>query len=772
MLLKMIARDLKRNKLISAGLFLFIMVPAFLISGGSIMLTELSGSLDSFFNLAKIPHFVQMHTGKINRMDIEKWASENPDIKDFQIVEMINIDGSDLYLGSGSVSEAETVMDLGFVRQNSIFDLLLDTENKPVSVSRGEIGVPLYYRQKGKLKTGDTVKIAGNNSVMKFRIKCFVRDAQMNPSIVHSKRFVINKEDFNILKNEGGESEYLIEFLLNNSGRIGDFADAYEDSGLPSSGPAVNYNLFRIINSLTESIGAVLLIIISILFCITAVICLGFSIRTAVEEDYSEIGVMKAIGIQMASIKRIYLAKYSLIAAVAASAGYILSVMSETFLTSGISFYLGSAPKNSRGIVIPLLSALIIFLAVVLSCLITLGKFNRVSAVEALRGGADGGTPLRCGKNRILGINLSAGLRDVFYRSRLYRLLFLVYFVSVFLIIVPVNFLNTIKSPDFVTYMGIGKSDIRIDLRMTDDISGRFDDLIMYIANDKDVVSYSPLVTSRFRVENSDGVRKDLNVESGDFSIFPLEYISGFPPSGSNEIALSYLNAKELEKKTGDKLVLFSGDREREVVISGIYQDITNGGLTAKGSFPPDKDEILWYVVGMNVKSGISSKVSEYSDAFYPARVTSSGTYLSQTMGETIERIKLITVISVLITVSVAMMITVLFLRMIVAGDRPRITIMKCIGFSFPDLRIQYITGSLFVLGMGIITGTIVSNTAGQSLAGFIWSFLGASEIRFIINPLESYLLYPLLLVITVTLSTLISTGRIKGFSIADMNGE
>ena len=93
--------------------------------------------------------------------------------------------------------------------------------------------------------------------------------------------------------------------------------------------------------------------------------------------------------------------------------------------------------------------------------------------------------------------------------------------------------------------MGIGRSDIRIDLRQSDDIALRFNEIIEYIKNDKDVERFSPLVTCQYKVINSEDIQENISVETGDFSIFPLEYLKGVAPIHDNEIALSYLNGKE-----------------------------------------------------------------------------------------------------------------------------------------------------------------------------------------------------------------------------------
>lgn len=63
-----------------------------------------------------------------------------------------------------------------------------------------EIGVPIYYMQKYNLRMGDKIWVIKDNNELEFTISAFVRDVQMNPSIVSSKRFVISNKDFERIK--------------------------------------------------------------------------------------------------------------------------------------------------------------------------------------------------------------------------------------------------------------------------------------------------------------------------------------------------------------------------------------------------------------------------------------------------------------------------------------------------------------------------------------------------------------------------------------------
>ncbi|HEX6306041.1 MAG TPA: ABC transporter permease [Anaerolineales bacterium] len=775
MLIKILKRDLSKKKRITIVLFIFVLLSALLVASGSNMIMELFNSLNYLFVKSDAPHFVQMHAGEVDQADIDRWSSSNSLVKSQQTVEMINIDGSNIYMGDDEIPEKNSVMDIGFVKQNRLFDFLLDLENQVIQISKGEIAVPIYYMQQNDLKIGDKVRVSNQAFTMEFAIVDFVRDAQMNPSIISSKRFVINEADFEHLKKNLGEIEYLIEFQLTDLSKLREFSNAYVSSNLPMKGPAVDYNLFKTLNVLTDGIVAAVMILVSILINVIALLSLGFTILATIEEDYREIGVMKAIGIQQEDIRKIYLAKYIVMAGLAAVFGYLASLFLNRLVTANIMLYIGRAPKSVLQYFVPILAVGLIFLIVVAFCLLVLRRFNKISAVEALRSGTTGETQvskrsLALHKSQFFNVNIFLGLRDVQQRFKMYRLLFVVFFVCTFIIIIPVNFLNTIQSPSFVTYMGIGRSDIRIDLQQSDDIVQRFDELITYIKNDKDVVRFSPLVTSRLKVINREGLQENIQVETGDFSIFPLEYVKGRAPTQDNEIALSYLNSQEIQKSVGDRLRLVVHGEEREMVVSGIYQDVTNGGLTAKANLPFNNVEtVLWYVVSLDVKTGINQKITEYSRAFYPAKVTHLEGYLAQTFGNTIQQIKLITGLAIVIAVLVSVLITSLFMKMLIAKDTPQIAIMKSIGVSLQDTRVQYVTRALVVLNIGIILGTIISNTLGQYLVSAIWSQMGASEIQFVVDPLQAYLLAPLALMTVVTLTTIMSIVSIKETNIAEM---
>jgi putative ABC transport system permease protein len=774
---RMLRKDFLRKKLITIVVFAFIFLSTLLVASGTNLIVELSNSLNALFTRANTPHFVQMHAGPLDQAKIDSWAAANDMVTDQQTAEMITMDGSNLYLGESQNPEENSIMDISFVTQNEGFDFLLDLNNDIIQLSPGEIAVPVYYSQQRDLAIGDEVRVNTGAGEMVFAITAFNRDSQMNPALASSKRFLIHEQDYANLREYIDETEYLIEFLLVDDSPISTFASAYQASGLPQTGPAVDQGLFRILNTLSDGLIAGVVILMSLLLIVIAILSLRFTLLATIEEDTREIGVMKAIGIASFDIKRIYLAKYVVMGAAAVLLGYLTSLLLNQVLSANILLYIGSASKSMLQTALPLVAASSIFLIVTISCVVILRRFNHISAVEALRTGAVGESMrsipmLNLKRGRALNINAYLGVRDVLQCSRLYGLLAFVFFFCAVIIIIPIHFLTTIQSPTFISYMGTGQSDIRIDLRQSEDVADRFDTAVAYLTDDPDVAKLSPLVTSQFKVMQSDGTLETLNIETGDFSLFPLDYVNGTAPQQENEIALSYLNAREMEKQIGDTVTLVIEGQEREMVVSGIYQDITNGGRTAKATLPYNPQAVIWYTVNLNLASDVSieEKVLQYSQIFDPARITDTASFVSQTVGNTVQQLKTVTVVTVVVGLALSVLITSLFMMMLITKDSNQIAIMRSLGFSLRNIRTQYLTRALFLLAFGIVLGTLFSNTLGQQLVSVVFSLQGASRISFVIDPLQAYVMYPLLLMFTVAVTTVLGTRTgIKETNIAEM---
>ena len=95
--------------------------------------------------------------------------------------------------------------------------------------------------------------------------------------------------------------------------------------------------------------------------------------------------------------------------------------------------------------------------------------------MQAIRQGSEqenvrGGKSLRLSKNRWLSANLFLAVKDIAARKRLYLTMLFVIILACFIMVVPQNLYHTISDSSFVTYLGVGRCDLRMDIQQTEEL--------------------------------------------------------------------------------------------------------------------------------------------------------------------------------------------------------------------------------------------------------------------------------------------------------------
>src|SRR5690606_34349231 len=128
MLKKYIKNDLKSNRAVTFIIACSITIAVLLAVLTGSLTVNLFGSMNQFMETAETPHKLQMHSGDINRQEIEKFAIENNSISKHQIMEFVNIEGAMWELGDTTLNHS--VQDNGVSIQSTEFDYLLDDKNE------------------------------------------------------------------------------------------------------------------------------------------------------------------------------------------------------------------------------------------------------------------------------------------------------------------------------------------------------------------------------------------------------------------------------------------------------------------------------------------------------------------------------------------------------------------------------------------------------------------------------------------------------------------
>lgn len=729
---KLLWNDIKRNKALSLITVFFMAVSAMLLALTAALSASLLGAIDHLMNQAQVPDYMQMHMGELDESAISRFAESRTEVEDWQICRFLNLENSRLCLGNSSF--AESTQDNGLCMQGERFDFLLDMGNQIPEVLPGEVYVPVCYRSQYALEEGDFFTIGEE----KLMIAGFVRDAQMNSMMASSKRFLVNETDYNRIAAQGAE-EYLIEFRLKEDADANAFGTAYAAKGLPSNGPVITRPLIRMMNALSDGMMILVIFLVSIAVLLISMLCIHFILSHRMEKDRKEVGMLKALGVGKKEIRGLYFSKYVMFSACGALAGLIAAAALKAPLEGQIQELYGTADTGIQMGVFSLSAVIFAEGVILLSIRHCLKKTDRLSALEALF--SQQNQSVRLGRYVPIGAAVA---------------------VCTFLMLIPQNLRSTISSPEFVTYMGIGDGEIRMDVRQAEDIEQAVEQIAAALEQDEEVAQYSVLRTKAYPAILPQGESINLMVEAGKHSIFPVGISAGTLPEGEHDIALSALNAEELGLSVGDSLTLLVDDTETSYRVSGIYSDITNGGKTAKINNVQDDRSVIWSVIYVSLND--SSKKEQWMEQYRQmgADVTDIEHYVEETYGQTLKQIQMAARMALFLATLVIFVVVVLFMRLIVEKDRYSISLHKALGFTGRDIQRSYLAKGMLHAALGMTAGIFLGNLCGEEICGMLLKSFGAEGFRFVVEWERVLLLIPAISLVAAGFAVLAGIAEIQ----------
>lgn len=754
-LLRLLRADLRRSRTVSLVLVLLVAVSTTLVATGTALVARTYTATNRFWQQALPPDVVQIHAGPVTTAqvgDIKAWAASHPQVVDVEVLTTLPVPGQQLWIDG--VSQAGSVLEPALVVAPERFDLLVDAAGQPARPAPGEVWLPVHYQAQGSAQAGGVVRVAAAGQVLDLRVAGFVRDAQLNPSLVTSKRLVVNAADFERMRPHL-VPEQLVELRTVPGASTSQVMDAYRQAGLPANGISVDSTVFKLMNGLSTYLLAATLLLVAGLLSGAMLLALRFALLTAFESDLAEIATLKALGAPAAGTRRLYGVKYTALAVVGAGAGLAAAFPLTAVLQQPVVLYLGRPRGLLPVVVAPALGATAVALLVLATSSRILRRLGRLGAVEMLRAAASGSTAqprrrLAAALPRLqrrpasllrspLRVPGFLGLQGVFRGSSL--LLLGVVALVVVSMSLPAGVLATIESPSFTTYLGAGRSDLRVDVPAGAASTTQVEELL---AGRPDVVRHALLVSERYEMRAPGGRWGSVLVQSGDHEAFPLAYELGRAPRTEQEVSLSHNQAQDLAVTVGDSVELADGAGTRVLTVTGVYQDITFGGKTAKSRLPGSATP-LWQVIYVDlVDPGRAEAVAaELGDALPGVKVSSVEQLTSQTLGATSSQLLTAVQVAAVGGSVLTLVVTSLAVVLLVTRERGQVALLRALGADLAQVRRQYLVRFLVPAVLGLVAGTVGTQLLGQPLLRMVLGTLGAPGVHLSPDPLISWVLLP-----------------------------
>ena len=764
MLMRLLKADLARGAVVAATLTALIALAATLMSAGTSLVVDSLSATHRLSQRAKLPDLVQMHSGRIDDRDlqaIETWVQARSDVTDHEVIKTLPVARQELSING--VNQSESYNEPAFVTSPKRFDLLLDDDGNPVDPGPGEVVLPIHYRVIKAADVGDAVTVTAGGRTTTLTVVGFARDAEMNAAMIPSKRLVVSPEDFSVLEQRLTEPEYLIEFTLTDSARPGGVIDAYKEAGLPSTGVNISASMIQFMNSLNVMLIVAVALVVAIVLAVVAILALRYATLAAIETDLAQIAVLKAIGAPLSRIRRLYVVKYLALSALGAALGYAAGQPLAAALETPTTLYLGRPPTTLWSVGAPILTVLVLTLGVIGFTWLALGRIGRISAIEALRSGTSASLRPRRQRWRLSGlrrlpVQVWLGAREALRPSN--ALLLGVLTLCTLTMVLPANVATTLSNPQIATYLGAGQADLRIDVR-----SGVQDlaTVEKRIDSDPRVTRHATILRRSYKMATTAGGWETVLIDIGDHEAFPMKYLSGHGPTTNDEVSLSYSQAQVTGAKEGSTVTVQTADGKKDLTVTGVYQDITNNGKTAKATFD-DGAPALWQIIYANFRSSDqASAVARDLRQEYPGvQAIGMNQYASQFFGATGSQVRLITTMACVIALGLSFLITVLFTVLIVSRERPQICVLMALGSTRRDIAGQYLIRFGVLALTGIALGLLAAFTLGSSTIGALMATRGAPDLELLPNPWLVGLALPGALLATVVGAVALALTRLR----------
>ena len=767
MLMRLLKADLARGAVVAATLTALIALAATLMSAGTSLIVDSLSATSRLSTQAKLPDLVQMHTGTVDSETIDQWAATRSDIADHEVIKTLPVPRQELTINGRNQSESYS--EPAFVTSPKRLDLLLDDQGNPVDPRPGEVVLPIHYRAIEAADVGDTVTVTAGGRTTTLKVVGFARDAQMNAAMIPSKRLVISSEDFSTLEQQIAEPEYLIEFILADGARPGSVINSYkEEAGLPSNGQDLSASMIELANSLNTMLIVAVALVVAIVLAVVAMLALRYTVLAAIESDLAQIAVLKAIGAPHSRIRRLYVIKYLALSAVGAIIGYAAGQPLAAQLEAPTTLYLGTPPRTVWSVGIPILAVLVLAAVIVGFTWLSLRRIGRISAIEALRNGTSASLRPRRQRWRLSGVRrlpvqVWLGAREALRPSN--ALLLGVLALCTFTMVLPTNVSTTLSNPQVATYLGVGQADLRIDVRTgVQDLAT----VEKEIDSDPRVTRHTTVLRRSYKMSTSRGGWEPVIIDIGNHGAFPIKYISGHRPTTDDEVSLSYSQAKATGAKEGSTVTVQTADGDKDLTVTGVYQDITNNGKTAKATFD-DGAPALWQVIYADAHSPdqASAFARDLNEKYPGVQAIGMNQYASQFFGATGSQVHRITMMACAIALGLSFLITVLFTVLIVSRERPQLGVLLALGCTRGAIARQYLIRFGVLALTGIALGLLGSFTLGASAIGAVMSSRGAPDPQLLPNPWLVGLLLPGALLATVIGAVALALRRLRTMSLS-----
>lgn len=788
MYLSVLKKDLKRKKAMNMILLLFIILATMFVSSSVNNIINVTTALDNYFEMANAPDYFVATMNKNLSVDIDETVGSASAVDRYAVENILFLSSDNFIFG-----DEDIVINGGtnLVQSDIGMNYFLSDGSILETVKPGE-----FYMTEGKadalgVDVGDRLTIELNGVSREFVLADKIKDALLGSNQLSITRYIISEEDFECFLSAENTEEYyggtLVYLYSSDMEKVSTQIKPIVDNSIRTMDRA-----FMEFCYIFDMIVVGVLLVVSIILIAIAFVVLRFTISVTLSEEFREIGVMKAIGIGNFRIRGLYLVKYMGLSVIGATIGFALSFPFGEMLmsVSSQSIIVG----NQSPILINIFCTVLVIAVILLFCYECTDKVKKMTPIDAIRNGQTGErfrkkSLMSLGKSK-LSVTPFLALNDIVSSPKRYGIISLTFFLCLSLLLILSATVSTMNSDSLATTFGWADCDIYIDSKIGAEymLEDGHEKLEKHLNNMEQTLAQNDIPAkcyqeTMFNLPVAFGENEsNICIYQGTGTTMDMyEYTAGTVPQNTDEIAITRIAADKLNANIGDTVTIKTIDGDKEYMITGFFQSMNTQGsgirlhsdeyinyaqatvyVNTQIVFTdnPDSEEINWRM------EEIQRIFPEYENIETCAETVKDMLGVADTLASVKSLI-------VILAIILAALITVLMERSFIAKEQGEIALMKAVGTRNGKIYVYHALRFLFVGIIAVFIGEMFAMPLTHLCIDPIFKMMGMElAVDYVINPVEMYLIFPIVILATTTVSaflTSIYTRKIKSSDTANI---
>lgn len=754
---RILKKDLKRKKTMNIILLLFVILCSMFAAAAVNNIIAVTGGIEHYFDVAGVPDVTVLTLGE---NDAEERIAKLTCVKEIKTEHCLDVFSSsfkhngkklDNFANSARlISDSEMAINY-FDESSSIIK----------SVDKGCFYATAPFLQDIDIKEGDEVELDVGDSHLTLKFMGRFKGALFGSQKSDSPCLIINSADYNRLDKE--QAAHIMDYKqlyinTSNVDEIKELAKDYDRVFVTVREESKNIYLY-------DMLSAYALMIISVVLMFTGFVVLRFTIGFTISEEFHEIGVMKAVGIDNNSIRSLYIVKYLAIAVIGTLIGYFCSIPLGDMMMKTVSgnMVLGSESGALMGI----LSSAVVVIIILLFCYSCTRRVNKLSPIDAVRNGQTGErfrkrSLLRLGRSK-LPSTAFLSVNDFLSSPKQFSVITVVFTLCILLMTIMSNFALTLKSEKLLRFFDLPSSEAHImDTEMIGELMTDLSDHKRIIAQTEKLLADNGMpgkctmtLGAQLEASHKDKTAKlNFRITKGE-TTDTLRADKGSPPQKADEIIVTENTLVNLGAEIGDRVTTVINDKEYEFIITGTFSTFvnpTNAAFLYKdfdlGHLPASN------VMGVQIhfdgspdKERINQNIEKLKSLLESDKVYTTSDFINNFTGmsDTINSIKKIMMI---LTVIVTAMIVILMERSFIAKEKSEIALMKAVGVTDGSIAAQHTLRFVIASILACILSTAVLMPISNVMMNWVGNMIGdISGLKCDFDPLEIFVICPGILI-------------------------